>query len=507
MARMMIGMIARLAAAAVAAALSLAAPLRAGAPEPAERWYELTIAGERVGWAKHSLDADGRGNITTRQEVSFAVRRMGVEMTMEIVSAFTETAAKQPVSMRSEQTLAAGKSVTAYVFDAPGGGVSMTVEGPDGRRTEQLPAPPPGWLTPMGVRELVEQKLAEGADRFSFTMIEPTLGLTPGTVTQRKLGPAKVMIDGREFEGIEWEVEQSATPGVFTREIIGPDGWPLRTVTPMMGFEIVMTASSRDAATKPAGSVELVRPLLVRPDKPMTNARASRRAVYLVKSDEKPLPDIPATGAQTAKRLDARTIRVTVDLDRNRETAFDEHERAALLASTSLVNWKSACVAGCVKEALAGLDMAASSMERAARLRDFAAGRLVNVGLGVGMAGSDEVCRTRAGDCTEFAVLLAAMLRAEGIPSRVVCGLVYCDELLGEEHIFGPHMWTQAYVERRGRKEWVDVDAALGPGERVFDAGHIAFSTTPLPDDSGASSFMRLVGFLGSVRVEIVEEK
>ena len=36
-----------------------------------------------------------------------------------------------------------------------------------------------------------------------------------------------------------------------------------------------------------------------------------------------------------------------------------------------------------------------------------------------------EVAQSREGDCTEHAVLLAALARACGIPSRVAIGLVY----------------------------------------------------------------------------------
>ncbi|HVZ94900.1 MAG TPA: transglutaminase-like domain-containing protein, partial [Phycisphaerales bacterium] len=141
-------------------------------------------------------------------------------------------------------------------------------------------------------------------------------------------------------------------------------------------------------------------------------------------------------------------------------------------------------------------------------LRGFVAKYMTGAGLDVGMAGADEVCRTKKGDCTEFAVLLAAMLRAADIPSRVVCGVVYCDEFAGKKDVFGPHMWTQALVDHMGVKVWVDVDAAIGPGERAFDGGHIAFSTSALSDDVPATaSFSELLPFLGKVTVEVEGEE
>jgi len=43
----------------------------------------------------------------------------------------------------------------------------------------------------------------------------------------------------------------------------------------------------------------------------------------------------------------------------------------------------------------------------------------------VGFASAAEVLESRQGDCTEHAVLLAALARAKKIPARVAMGLVY----------------------------------------------------------------------------------
>lgn len=75
---------------------------------------------------------------------------------------------------------------------------------------------------------------------------------------------------------------------------------------------------------------------------------------------------------------------------------------------------------------------------------------------------------SRSGDCTEYAVLLAAAARARAIPTRVVVGLSYASRFLGHSHAFSPHMWVQAWNGTR----WASYDAALSH----FDAGHIAIA-------------------------------
>jgi hypothetical protein len=78
-----------------------------------------------------------------------------------------------------------------------------------------------------------------------------------------------------------------------------------------------------------------------------------------------------------------------------------------------------------------------------------------------------ETLARRGGDCTEAAVLLAALGRAAGIPTRVASGLVYArDAYHGVGNVFTPHSWVIAYVGG----EWRSFDAAL----EYFDATHIA---------------------------------
>ena len=57
--------------------------------------------------------------------------------------------------------------------------------------------------------------------------------------------------------------------------------------------------------------------------------------------------------------------------------------------------------------------------------------------------------------------LLAAMLRADDIPSRTVSGLVYVSSFEGAKDIFGYHMWTQGWIAEDGKGRWVDLDATL----------------------------------------------
>lgn len=77
--------------------------------------------------------------------------------------------------------------------------------------------------------------------------------------------------------------------------------------------------------------------------------------------------------------------------------------------------------------------------------------------------------RRHAGDCTEDALVLAALGRAAGIPTRVVQGLVFSPgRYHGASNAYMPHSWVIAFVDGR----WKSFDISLNG----FDATHVALS-------------------------------
>ena len=109
--------------------------------------------------------------------------------------------------------------------------------------------------------------------------------------------------------------------------------------------------------------------------------------------------------------------------------------------------------------------------------------------LSVGYATAAEVAASRQGDCSEHAVLAAAMCRAVGLPARVVVGYAYVPEIAQLEHVFVGHAWIEAYV---GEK-WMPLDPAL----EEFGPGHIAQAV----GDGQPSDFFEALGTMGKFEI------
>jgi transglutaminase-like putative cysteine protease len=126
------------------------------------------------------------------------------------------------------------------------------------------------------------------------------------------------------------------------------------------------------------------------------------------------------------------------------------------------------------------------ALERAVR------SHIATKSLRIGYASALEVIELREGDCTEHAVLLAALARAAGIPARVASGLAYSERFGGRDAVFVPHAWVIAWIDGR----WQGFDAALPR----HGSGHIAFAA----GDGDPFRFYRGLDLLGQLRIEAI---
>jgi hypothetical protein len=123
---------------------------------------------------------------------------------------------------------------------------------------------------------------------------------------------------------------------------------------------------------------------------------------------------------------------------------------------------------------------------------------LTRKNLASGLATATQALATRAGDCTEHAVLLVAALRAQRIPARVASGLAYVDAP-GHPNSFGWHMWTQAIVDGR----WIDLDATLPADGPRFRASRLLTGTSAVDGASMDADLSAIVNLIGDLAIAV----
>ena len=111
---------------------------------------------------------------------------------------------------------------------------------------------------------------------------------------------------------------------------------------------------------------------------------------------------------------------------------------------------------------------------------------------------ASETARASGGSVGSRAVLLAAMLRAREIPSRVVAGLVYRESDSGAEMVY--HVWTLAWIDGR----WLALDASTGG---LAAADRIALATSSLAKADQYDLLAPVVAAVSQFEIEIGNAK
>ncbi len=129
----------------------------------------------------------------------------------------------------------------------------------------------------------------------------------------------------------------------------------------------------------------------------------------------------------------------------------------------------------------------------ASALESFVYGFIRNKNYAHGFVTALEVAQNPSGDCTEHAVLLAALARARGIPARVAQGLIY--ETRTRKMAW--HVWNELYLNGR----WTPFDATLGRG--TVGANRIRINAGSFSSATLALTLLPAARLIGKIEVEV----
>ena len=109
-----------------------------------------------------------------------------------------------------------------------------------------------------------------------------------------------------------------------------------------------------------------------------------------------------------------------------------------------------------------------------------------------GSATATEVLQNAAGDCTEHAVLVVALMRAVGIPARVVDGIVIAADADGAG-VAGYHAWAEIWLG-----QWIGVDATVN--ETGTSARYLQFG---IDEPGSVGSGGKMMRSIGKTKIEL----
>lgn len=471
-----------LAAAACAAAILFTTPAYCA---DREIWAQSRISGSAAGYYHESSSVQPDGSILTLVDNDIVLNRMGSKVEIKSSTQYHETADGRLLSIDNTSSSSA-QSTTMHVDDL---GTSLAIRTTTGgksyNRSTPLTSP---VLGPEAARRLTVTRLKAPGDTLSYPTFSPDLGSLT-TITEKCIAVRPLAI----------EQSMSAMPTTVT-EWLDDDGWLMRQTmpSPFGNIETVRASAESVKAQSGAGATlpkeafrstlvdsnirlpeeRLIEELKIRitqknPELGWPELKADNQTVLASSPDHAVLeirrvaPDESAPRVMTPLRAELRPY-----LDPNALVQSDDPEVRKIAAS------------------VAGDE---TSAYRAARKLQQWTNEHMSFDLGIAVAPASEVVRNRRGTCMGYAILLASLLRADDIPSRIRMGFVYAGG------IWGGHAWVEALTGDR----WVPLDGALySPGSA--DAARVSFFTSAL-EEGTIAGMGALAKMYGNVDIEILE--
>lgn len=460
-------------------------------------WLSVVLAGRKVGHARIERET-APAKVTTRQLMNFEMGRSGVAVTMSTFESHEETPLGEPIAFTSVSSIS---------------GLKMRVEG---RRTEgDRFAVKSGAVGAMRESELVwpdgallswgtEQRLlaagTRAGTRLELSVFQPLLqDAVP--LLHEVIGPAVLDLPGGATELIELR-QAVRFPGgdMVSRVWADADLSMRRSTIDIMGQTLELIACDQACATAPNQPAEILETALLRAPRRLADDELAGALRIDLRSAE-PLAGWPAIDGQRLLALGGDRYRIELPepgkpLATGRGTAMAGAEAASAalpppgprdLERTDWLDYDTPAVA----VLLEGIDPGLPPAERMAALEQRVYRHISNKNLRIGYASAGDAARLREGDCTEHALLLAALGRAAGVPSRVVNGLAYTEDFGSGGPVFVPHAWVTAWTGER----WQAFDAAL-PGHQLRLAVHA--------DDGDPWRFYSGLNAMGSLQVEAI---
>jgi hypothetical protein len=464
------------------------APVLAPAAKPTfEEWTLLYLAGKTCGFGSTITTPvqtpQGPGYCTELQE-EFVVKRLGTTLKLNEISHITEDARGVVLS-----------------FDQVSSGMGSNIEEQGTREGDELVVssrgqvqrfhvPPLAALGPEAIRRATDAVPLKAGTKFSLNTFE--------TDYPQSVAVQEGMVIGQEnhdANGVTrklWRItsEMPITPGLTSITWVDDANNDVETDVTLPGLgEMRQIVTDRATCMKQPEGAEIFATSLIAPQRAITNIEHQGQAIFRITTNDRQKIELWNQGEQLVLKSEPGDAEIEVTVPRWQPEDADYTLPHADTPRLHPYLQPSAYLESTSPEvrrlAMEAVDGEKNPVRAAHRIERFVEYYITKKDLNVGFASAEETARSREGDCTEHAVLCAAMGRAAGLPTRCVLGLGYIPPGEAEPTIsnavdtktgiFGFHMWAEADI---GHDRWVPMDAALGG----FDVGHIAIFKSALAE-------------------------
>ncbi len=454
-----------------------------------DEWHMVHLQGKPAGYSLLRKLEGENGELETVSFTRITMKRGTQKTTVEERLEMREDASGRILGFRKEEKKAQQAVTTVGKLIAPDR-MELEVSSGDSPARKQVIPFNPATRGLQHTTKKISSTLKKKGDRVEVIVFMSDLSRCIRQVST-------LQAQEGELRRVESRMELAPDNSLVLLEWINNEGQSVRSSMPYLGLETVLSTRKKIMATDFSSPPEIFFSSGI----PLGRFLGWKREEVLyrlsLRNNKQPvkLTDSGAAGHKLTPTAEEGTwhLRVqTVHQDAAENLPLPPNPLPKLyLSSTAYIQSDDARIIELAKKA-AGNEK--SSLKVARVLEKWVYNYIRKKNLGTAFATAKEVLQTRQGDCTEHAVLLCAMCRAAGIPSRVVAGLVY------HRKSFVGHMWTEVYTGK-----WVPLDATIGKGK--VEADHIALAVSALDNTSISEIFIGLLPFLGNMKIEVLETR
>ncbi|MHB1425870.1 MAG: transglutaminase-like domain-containing protein [Gemmataceae bacterium] len=492
----------------VGMAMLAAVPARADSTaEPVEEIWEIAqMEGAKVGYL----------HTTVRRIASEGGKRLHAAAELELTFKRHNALLRLRREHGTEET-SDGKVVGVFMRQGQEGGRQLVLEGSleDGRmhvridngRIDRRLRWSEGVVGLYRLQHLFQERKPKPDDRWTLKRYDPTYNnvVTFHVAVKEREEIALTAGSPRvKLLRVELTAEPLEAPGIKVQP--PPEVWwlderfvPVRRQFELEGLgAVVLTRTTREAATAPAAPRQLTDiglKTLIPLNRSLPRPYESRSAVYriTIRGDRDPGSALARDAHQDIRDIHGDTFELHVHPPRKPEARSKSATAPAeCLESCYFINSGDARIKELARRA-AGAEK--EPWEKALRIERWVKQNM-RVDNTASLEPASDAARQLRGDCRQYALLTAALCRAEGIPARTAIGLLYVEK--NRRPMMGFHMWTEVWIDG----QWLGLDATLGQGG--ISAAHIKINDHSWHDTPSLTPLLPASRVMGKLTIALL---
>jgi hypothetical protein len=462
-----------------------------------ENWLNVFLMGEKIGYyheTKQEVVFNGEKVYEINSEMISKLVRFGIEFNVRQVS---QVYLAEDYSARyckyEEEMMGSKKIVTASVQ-----GNKMLVEiNLNGEITKQtLDWNPTNYFDAAVTEKIIHDGLTAGK-KYQFKVYSPELARW-FDVSVSISTTEKIEVNGILQDAVVAYSDYAQSPELTSRTWVGKDNQVVKAEVGSYGMVMVQVPEAEAKEFKQKMEIKNLAMLEsnVTFDDPK---EVSKMRVKVTYNDGDPKTFIPQDARQqweestdsttNSQILIVTAIPVDESIAPDLPIKVKDEKITRFLSSTPYIQSDDSAIVATAKR-IAGNEKNAAKV--AVTLCNFVNSYVENKGFDTGFASAKYTFQSKRGDCTEHSVLLAALTRAVGIPTKIATGITYAEDG------FYYHMWVEVYLGR-----WIALDPTMG--ETRVNATHIKLAETETREDELSDYALKLLRSLKKFKLAVLD--